>query len=65
MSQLENFGKLRERFSAGVDFVTIYISEAHPSEQVIFYTGFLIFNNLLNQTNLLFQEYNNSIPVIF
>jgi len=33
MSQLENFGKLRERFSAGVDFVTIYISEAHPSEQ--------------------------------
>ena len=35
MSQLENFGKLRERFSAGVDFVTIYISEAHPTEQVI------------------------------
>ena len=56
MSQLENFGKLRERFSAGVDFVTIYISEAHPSEQVIFYTGFLIFNNLLNKTNSFFQK---------
>jgi len=33
MNQLNNFGNLREKFSAGVDFVTIYISEAHPTEQ--------------------------------
>jgi len=33
MNQLKNFGTLREKFSAGVDFVTIYISEAHPTEQ--------------------------------
>merc|ERR1711922_13695 len=31
--QLNNFGNLRQKFSADVDFVTIYISEAHPTEQ--------------------------------
>eukprot|EP00088_Acartia_fossae_P001610 TRINITY_DN10636_c0_g1_i3.p2 TRINITY_DN10636_c0_g1~~TRINITY_DN10636_c0_g1_i3.p2 ORF type:complete len:124 (-),score=45.29 TRINITY_DN10636_c0_g1_i3:309-680(-) len=33
MNQLKNFGRLRQKFSAGVDFVTVYISEAHPTEQ--------------------------------
>jgi len=33
MQQLQNFGNLRQKFSSAVDFVTIYISEAHPTEQ--------------------------------
>eukprot|EP00088_Acartia_fossae_P011957 TRINITY_DN16102_c0_g1_i1.p3 TRINITY_DN16102_c0_g1~~TRINITY_DN16102_c0_g1_i1.p3 ORF type:complete len:126 (-),score=58.09 TRINITY_DN16102_c0_g1_i1:209-586(-) len=33
MQQLENFGNLRNKFSSVADFLTIYISEAHPTEQ--------------------------------
>lgn len=33
MEQLGNFSDLRTKFQAVADFVTIYISEAHPTEQ--------------------------------
>jgi len=33
MANLEKFGELRRNFSQLVDFVTIYIEEAHPVEQ--------------------------------
>ena len=34
MEHLDDFGALREKFQDAADFVTIYISEAHPTEQV-------------------------------
>lgn len=33
MTNLETFGALRENFSGLVDFLTIYIEEAHPYER--------------------------------
>merc|ERR1711874_848535 len=33
MANLEKFGELRRNFSQSVDFVTIYIEEAHPVEE--------------------------------
>ena len=34
MEHLDEFGALREKFQDAADFVTIYITEAHPTEQV-------------------------------
>jgi len=33
MASLSKFGALREKFAGLVDFVTIYMSEAHPAEK--------------------------------
>ena len=34
MDHLDDFGALHEKFQDAADFVTIYISEPHPIEQV-------------------------------
>jgi len=39
MANLGKFGKLRQNFSGVADFVTIYITEAHPAERGHFRVG--------------------------
>lgn len=36
MAKLGQFGKMTARFSSLADFITVYISEAHPSEEANF-----------------------------
>jgi len=36
MAKLGQFGKMTAKFSSLADFVTVYISEAHPSEEANF-----------------------------
>ena len=36
MAKLGQFGKMTAKFSSSADFVTVYISEAHPSEEANF-----------------------------
>jgi len=36
MAKLGQFGEMTAKFSSSADFVTIYISEAHPSEEANF-----------------------------
>ena len=42
MASLSKFGSLREKFAGLVDFVTIYIAEAHPAERKHFSGNFSI-----------------------
>ena len=42
MASLSKFGSLREKFAGLVDFVTIYIAEAHPAERKHFSGNFAI-----------------------
>ena len=49
MEHLDDFGALREKFQDAADFVTIYISEAHPTEQV---SNIVIFPGGENTTSI-------------
>lgn len=40
MANLDKFGALRTKFVGLVDFVTVYIAEAHPAERKHFSGGF-------------------------
>ena len=36
MAKLGQFGAMTAKFSSSADFITVYISEAHPSEEANF-----------------------------
>ena len=53
MAKLGQFGKMTAKFSSLADFVTVYISEAHPSEEANFTGNIDIAQHKVSSNSLL------------